>query len=198
MGADLRVGDSRNVKAAEWELEYEDVFHFKNMYKMIHKFLEEEGWQDPDDGGPNWEKYYYEKVMPHGAKEYRIWWRVVFYPNKNPYVRYFLKLDYRGLNFEKASKVVDGNKYKSNKGNPTINCEAWVQLDYNDLFKNNKLLQPFERFFRQRVYKKYYEQHKKVLQIMAYRINRKFKLYLGLKTYVDEPESFTNPGGAPV
>ncbi len=193
-----RIRDDRDILTAKWEIEFEDVHHFKNMYKMAHEFLDEQEWVDPHDGSDKWETYYYENILPNGLKEFRIWWRVVHIPRDNPFIRYFMKVDYLGLVFEKTSTVKDGVKFSTWKGNPIIKCESYLQLDYQDLFKKNKLLSPFQHFFFNRLYKNIYEQHKKELHRRTYQFNRALKQYMGLKTPVDEMKPYRNIKGTPV
>jgi len=183
---------------AKWEIEYEDVFHFKNLYKLIHDFINENEWKDPVDDGENYERYYYEKELPRGSKEYRIWWRVIHVPRRNPYIRYVLKLDYLGLNMQKVETVVDGVKYKTWKGDLILYCEGWLQMDYQNKWENSKFLKPFHPFFMNRIYKPYYEFHKKELREKCYDLNREIKRFLQLKTPFKEPKLYREEKGAPV
>ncbi len=193
----LRPDDPRDIIAAKWEIEYEDIYHFKNLYKLAHEFLVEKGWVDPVDNDENWERLYYESVLPDGAKEFRIWWRMIHVPYNNPYIRYVLKVDFLGLRMEKTEIVHEGVKYKTWKGDLIIYCEAWLQMDYNDKWKKSKLLSTFEKFFRERIFKPYYEAHKRELHRRAYQFNRELKRYLGLKTPIDEAKQFRELKGTP-
>lgn len=198
MGVYLRPGNPKDIWTASWELEYEDVFHFKNLYKQMHEFLVEEGWTDPDDGKDKWEHFYFERTVPaSGKKEHRIWWRVQHIPAESDYVRYFMKIDFRTLNMGTTETMYKGNKYKTWKGNPNITCEAWLQLDYKNKWDNHALLKHFDKFFRERVYRPYWEDHKLILYRKCYKFQRTVKKFLDLKTPVKEPKLFRPEGGIP-
>ena len=152
----FRSGDDRDIFVAKWELEFVDVFEFKNFYKQLHDWLGEEGWSDPE-GGENWEYLYYEKVIPpEGVKEHRIWWRIHMKPNNSNYVRYVAKIEYRGLYMKPIEIVMNDKKYKTWKGDITIYFESWLQLDYKNEWNKHWLLKHFDKFFRERIYKRYW------------------------------------------
>ena len=197
MTAFLRPGDERDVFAAKWELEFEDVAHFKEFYRMTHEFLIENDWSDPE-GGENFEYFYFERTYPGGGpKEHRAWWRVHYVPNQSQYVRYFMKLDYRTLNMRQVEVVVDGKKYKTWKGGVTIYCDAYVQLDYQNKWKNHWFLKNFDRFFRKRIYKQYWEGHKRECYKKCYELNREMKKFFQVKSPVKEPRLFRHGRGVP-
>ncbi|MAG38914.1 hypothetical protein CMO90_02390 [Candidatus Woesearchaeota archaeon] len=192
----FRLGDTRDILVAKWELEYEDIYHFKNLYKLAHEFLVEKGWEDPE-GGENWEYFYNEKILPHGGKEYRIWWRLQQIPQNNSYVRYLLKIDYLGINMNTAEVMYKDKKYKTWKGDLIIFCEAWLQLDYGNKWRKNRFLKLFDEFFRDRIYKPYWEAHKLELYKKCYEFNRELKKFLKLKTPIKEPKQFRGEKGVP-
>lgn len=193
----LRPNDERDIFAAKWELEFEDVHHFKEFYRMTHEFLGENGWEDPE-GGENWEYFYFERTYPGGGpKEHRTWWRVVWVPNSSPYVRYFLKLDMRTLNMKQVEVVVNNKKYKTWKGSLTLYCDAYVQLDYKNQWQNHRFLRHFDKFFRKRIYKHYWEGHKKECYKKCYELNREMKKFFAVKSPVQEPRLFRHVKGVP-
>jgi len=194
----FRSGDKRDIVVTKWELEYVDVFHFKNFYKATHDFLEQEGWVDPEDDGINWEYLYFERVIPpSGIKEHRTWWRMQIVPNNSSYVRYLMKVEYRGLYMQPIEVMLDGKKYKTWKGDITIYCEAILQLDYQNKWKKHWFLKHFDEFFRNRIYKPYWEAHKLELYKKSYQFNREVKKFLQMKSPMKEPTTFRGPKGIP-
>ena len=134
-----RPGDKRDIFVAKWELEYEDVFHFKNFYRLAHEALEEKGWIPINKG--EMEEFYFERIVPgSGTREHRISWRVQMIPNKSEYIRYLMKIDYRTLNMKMSEVMHNGKKYKTWKGDMILNCEAWLQLDYLEFFSVRSFL----------------------------------------------------------
>lgn len=193
----FRPGDPRDILVAKWELEYEDVFHFKNLYRLAHDFLEDEGWNDPE-GGDKWEYFYFERIVPStGAREHRIWWRIEMIPNNSQYIRYLMKIDYRTLNMKTHEIVVDGKKFKTWKGDFIMNCEAWMQLDYTNRWPKHWLLKHFDKFFRERIYKPNWEAHKLELYKKCYDFNRELKKFLKMKSPVKEARGFRGDKGVP-
>ncbi|MFC2135771.1 hypothetical protein ACFLTH_14235 [Bacteroidota bacterium] len=193
----LRPGDPRDIFAARWELEFENVFHFKELYRMAHEWLLEHEWKDPE-GGENWEYYYYEKIYPpDGLKEHRTWWRVVQTPNKSQYVRYFMQINWRSLFMKQVEVVSNGKKYKSWRGSLVMYCEIWLQLDYMNKWKNHPFLKGFDKFFRNRIYKEHWEEHKLECYRKCYNFNRELKKFYQVKSPYKEPDLFRQPKGVP-
>ena len=79
---------------ADIKVVYQDPFHFKNLYKLIFRFLLDHGYLDkkvsPDT---KMEILYSEQVRSGDVKEYHIWWRTKKQP-KNSYFLYKIDIDY--------------------------------------------------------------------------------------------------------
>jgi hypothetical protein len=181
------------------ELENEDTFHMKNLYKLIHDWLIEEGFRamysdpdkfynDPDDSNP--EIFYLERILGSGVKEHRIWWRCLRYPGNSSYFRYFLKIDFMTLNMKSIEVMHQGHKMKTDRGDCVIKIWAYLQLDYNKKFRNNNLLMKFDKMFRNRIYKAQIESYKVDLYKTTYRLQNVIKQYLKLKTLYEMPKPF--------
>jgi len=184
----LRQGDERDVLVAKFEVEFEETFHFKNLYKLIKEWLDVEQFEDIDGGQP--EHLYFERVTATGSKEYHIWWRTMLIPYKNSYYRYFLKIDYQGLNMKSSEVMQQGMKFKTDKGDLIIRVDAWLQLDYNNQWKDHPILKHFDSWYRRRIYKNKIELLKVDFYKIAYRLNNTIKQYLKLKTSYDMPKPF--------
>ena len=191
----LRPGDPRDVYATNWELEYEDVFHFKNLYKEVHDYLDDEGWKDPD-GGTNWEFLYFERTKPDGKQEHHIWWRVQ--KIINDYVRFIIKLDWQTLNTSKKEVMQNGKKFKAYQCNVIFRCEAYVQLDWQNKWQSSPIAKYFDEFYRKRIFKPFIEKYKLELYRDAYKLNDHIKQYLKLKTRAKlAPKTFREEKGIP-
>ena len=184
----LRKGDERDILVAKFEIEYEETFHFKNLYKLIYEWLGVEGYRAADGGEP--EYLYFERVNMNGTKEYHIWWRAVKVPKDNTYYRYFLKIDYQVLNMKSAEVMHQGQKLKTDKGDLIMRVDAWLQLDYKNKWKDHFLLKIIDPWFRKRIYKNKIELLKVDFYKAAYRLNNTIKQYLRLKTSYDMPRPF--------
>jgi len=194
----FRAGDPRDILAAKWEIEFEETFHFKQLYKQLYQWLEEQGWSDPA-GGKTWEYYYFERTLPSGHQEHRIWWRVARHPSNSSsdYVRYAMKIDFQTISMAKSETVFEGNKYKTYKGDVIVRCEAWLQLDYNNKWRDHPFLKYIDKFFRERIYKKQRETFKLDLYRKSYEFNREVKRFLDIKTPVKEGEYYRSKRGTP-
>jgi hypothetical protein len=187
MGAlKLRPGDDRDILATKFEIENEEVFHLKNLYKLIYEWLDEEGFKAVDGKADDKiESLYRDTTTGDGAKEHLIWWRSVQVPRDNNYYRYFLKIDWQTLYIKSIEIMHKGQKFKTNKGDVIIRIEAWLQLDYRDKWKNHPFLRIFDRWFRERFYLEKIKSYKHDLYLTTFRLHQTIKQYLQLKAPVD-------------
>ncbi|MBN2142079.1 hypothetical protein JW711_01995 [Candidatus Woesearchaeota archaeon] len=176
----LRPGDDRDILACKFEIEHEDVFHLKNLYKRIYDWMVEEGWAATDGGDKNYETLYWERERPGGIKEHHIWWRAWMTPQGNSYYRYFLKLDYQTLVMKKSEVMSQGMKFSTNKGDVIIRIEAWLQLDYQNKW-GKSFLGRWDQWFRKRYYLDNVLKYKQDLYSDIYRLHTMIKQYLQLK-----------------
>jgi hypothetical protein len=184
--------DVHNIKVDYVEIENEEVFHMKNLYKLIHDWLIEEGYRtiydDPGDENP--EVFYLEKRMPGEAKEHRIWWRCIRTPQKSQYYRYFLKIDFMTLNMKSIEVTHQGHKMKTDRGDCIIRIWAYLQVDYKKEWRDHSVLKHFHKMFMKRVYKAQIESYKIDLYKTTYRLQNIIKQYLKLKTLYEMPKPF--------
>jgi hypothetical protein len=183
----------RDILVAKFNIENEETFHLKNLYKLIHDWLDEEGFKDiygerGSDGNP--EIFYLERILGTGVKEHRIRWRALRNPRDSGYYRYFLKVDFTTLNMKSIEVMHQGYKMKTDRGDCIIDIEAWLQLDFRDEWKKHPLLKSFDKMFRNRVYKEQIESHKVDLYKTVYRLQNTIKQYLKLRTLYEMPKPF--------
>jgi len=193
--AKLRPGDSRDILATKFEIENEEVFHLKNLYKLVHEWLVDEGFNSVDDDADKFETLYLDRMKESGEKEHHIWWRTIQIPRSNKYYRYFLKIDWQTLCMKKIEIMHKGQKFSTNKGDVILRVEAWLQLDYDDEWKNSKLLTFFDRWFRERFYLEKIKSYKQDLYLTAFRLHTAIKQYLQLKSPIDWGRPFHPPKG---
>ena len=187
----LRKNDDRDILVAKFEIEYEETFHMKNLYKLIKEWLDVENFADEiDKPKTEFEHLYFERINMSGSKELYIWWRAVQVPKKNSYYRYVLKIDYQTLNMKSTEVMHQGLKFKTDKGDLIMRIDAWLQLDYQNTWKDHPILKHFDRWYRRRIYKNKIELLKVDLYKIAYRLNNTIKQYLRLKTSYDMPKPF--------
>jgi hypothetical protein len=181
----LRPGNPRDILATKFEIEHEEVFHLKNLYKLIYEWIGEEGFVSVDTGDDKIEMLYLDQTKASGEKEHQIWWRAIQVPRGNNYYRYFLKIDYQTLYMKKIEIMHKGQKFSTNKGDIIIKIEAWLQLDYQNKWENHPILRIFDRWFRERFYLEKVKAYRQDLYTITFRLHQNIKQYLQLKAPVD-------------
>jgi hypothetical protein len=182
--------DQYNLLIASVEIENEETFHMKNLYKMIHDWLDEEGFKDIYGDTENPEIFYLERILLSGAKEHRIWWRCMKNPQKSSYYQYYLKIDFMTLNMKSIEVMHQGHKMKTDRGDVIIRISAYLQLDYKNEWRNSSFLMNFDKLFRKRIYKAQIESYKVDLYKTIYRLQNTIKQYLKLKNIYEMPKPF--------
>jgi hypothetical protein len=185
----------KDIQVAKLNIENEETFHMKNLYKLIYEWLDEEGFTDiygerVVDGNP--ETFYLERILGTGSKEHRIRWRCLMRPKQSTYYRYYLKIDFMTINMKSIEVMHQGYKMKTDRGDVIIDIEAWLQLDYDNKWDETPILKSkfMQNLFRNRVYKEQIEAHKVDLYKITYRLHNVIKQYLKLKTLYEMPKPF--------
>jgi len=185
----LDPADKLHVRQiAMFEVEKEDVFHLKNLYKLIYDWfrinkltsLENDEWP---------ETLYMQRVLGNGNLENHIWWR--FHANhfKSNYYKYFIKFDYQTLNMGTSEMTHKGKKVKTNKGDVILRCTTYLMLDYNREWRDHPFLSFFEPFFIKRIMKHRVEELRTDLWVLTYKLQDTIKQYLKMKS----PYEMTKP-----
>ncbi|MFA6073698.1 MAG: hypothetical protein WC758_06285 [Candidatus Woesearchaeota archaeon] len=192
-----------NRKIAFFELEKEDLFHLKNLYKMIQEWLalnefysvDSYDVMDPKTRDNNIETLYLQKILQAGNSEHHIWWRVHRIPRDNKYYKYYMRVDFQTLNMNSKEITIRGQKIKSNFGDIIIRCECYLSLDYKKEWRNHPFLKHVQRLFWQYIYKKQIDYLKMDVWVTTYKLQDTIKQYLNMKTPYDMPRSFHPEGG---
>ena len=181
----LRPGNERDILATKFEIEHEDVFHLKNLYKLVHEWLVDEDFVSVDTADDKCESLYLDRTKPGGDKEHWVWWRCIQVPRGNSYYRYYLKIDWQTLYMTKIEIMHKGQKFKTNKGDVILRIEAWLQLDYQEKWQKNPFLRIFDKWFRERFYLANIKKYRQDLYATAFRLHQTIKQYLELKAPQD-------------
>jgi len=185
----IRKGDPRDILVTKFEIDVDNTFHLKNLYKTIFEWATMEGFSTADGKGAP-ESLYWERRHPNGLTEHHIWWRFVRVPDKNQYYRYFLKIDYQSLAMSKAEVMYSGKKVGSNKGELILRVQGWMQIDYQDKWKNNPVTKFFNTTFKNRVYKQQIDFFKTELKDTCDRLRNTVKTYLKLEQPIKPQKPF--------
>jgi hypothetical protein len=185
----LRGDKERDIQAAKYEVEYENIYHLKNLYWLMYEWFGIEGFKSLD-GDSYIETLYWQRVKPEGATEHHVWWRTVKVPQGSSYYRYFIKVDIQTLNMNKGEMMRSGKKFNVNNGDVIVRVESYLQLDYQNQWQTHWLLKNFDSWYRKRFMKKHAEDLKQELYKITYRLQSAIKQYLELHTKFDLPKPF--------
>jgi hypothetical protein len=185
-------GNDFVVQVSEFELEYDNVFHMKNLYVLVHDWLLHEGFVAPDTGDDKYESLYFQKVLGDGNVEHHIWWRACSAPDDSDYIKHFIRFDFQTLYLSSKKVDVGGKKYPTNSGDVIMRCSTYLVLDYNRKWRDHKYLKLIHRWFIQRIYRSRIESERKELWKLSYELQNNIKQYLKLKQPSDPQRSF-NP-----
>lgn len=181
MDESLEPTDKHVIEVAWWEIEHEDVFHLKQLYKLIYEQFGLFGFKSIEND-KFIETLYWQRILGNGNMEHHIWWRAQNIPADSPYCKYFWKLDYQTLNMGKHEINHNGVKIKTNKGNVILRFKAFLILDYKKEWRNHWLLKLFEPYFIKRIYKNQIDFFKTDLWVKSYKLQDIIKQYMQLKT----------------
>jgi hypothetical protein len=179
----------------QFSLNFKHIFSFEYIYKMLHRWLLEEGYVSP--GKDTWmEKLYLERISGNGAKQIWIWWRTHQHYQGNPFFKMYLDVDFHVLNLLSEEIVVEGTKVKTNKGEVEVFVTAKLELDpEGDWDKNFFLKNPYiQKFYLNRIYKDRIEQVEVELVRDAARLLGAVKQYFQLESWLPE---YAKPGFHP-
>jgi len=184
-------------------VKFEDVFHLKNLYKMMREWLKENGYTDPERGGleaseggfksgrepgvyvggepENYmEAFYLERISQQSGREVWVWWRTK--REMSSYVHRQLNINMHVLNMKDVEVMVKGHKFKSQKGEVEVILSASLITDPNKEWENSKMMGRLVEFFRKRVFKEEWEKAVEDFARDTYRLQEDIKKYLQLQT----------------
>lgn len=170
-------------------VKYKDVFDLKAFYEALHEWLQQNGWSAIEEGElDHFETFYGERIGREGMKEIWIQWRVTKGAPEGPF-NYYLNFDYHLLGLTSIEVVKEGMKFKTNKGELDLYINAFIEEKYSKALESNPLIKYFFILFKQRVYRKEYEQRKKELYQETYVLQNFIKQWFKLKRYLPYEES---------
>jgi hypothetical protein len=179
---------AHNLYVGEFEIEHEDIYHLKNLYKLVYDWFQIYDFVSlENDDKP--ETLYLQRVLQDGKLEHHIWWRFHKVPNKNDYFKYFIKFDYQTLNMGKTDITARGQKISTNKGDVIIRCKAYLMLDYKHQWRRHPILKHIHNWYIKRIYKKQIDYLKTDLWVTLYKLQDVIKQYMKLKN----PYELTKP-----
>jgi hypothetical protein len=198
------VGETVIRTVTPFKVKYNDVFHLKNLYIMMHEYLVEEGWlgeggvkAHPSDSHMDIEKLYMErlhqKALHRGGREIWIWWRVRKNPfgKKQGYYEFTLDIDFHGMYMQKIEIMHQGKKLKVDKGELEIFFKPkLVRTPLAEKWKDHWFLKHWQELYEKRIISQDLDKMEKELWRESYRIQAVIKAYLNLRNFIPVPEPF--------
>lgn len=177
----------------------QDPFNFKNLYKFIYFWLNDNGYLSIPgvSSEKTLEKFYSEQVRTGDVKEYHLWWQTQKQPT-NPYFRYKLNITYLGLGMMNTEVIKNDKKYKMQIGEITIKLESFLVTEANDKKKawsKNSFLNIIKPWFVKKFYRSKIEQHEDTLYEETYKLQKAIKEFLELRQYEPVEDIFFNKKG---
>jgi hypothetical protein len=163
------------------EIEIQNVFHLKNVYKHLHDWLSDNGYSDPDTGKDDFETLYYELAKPDGLMFHHIWWRVLKdgEGTKGKYFKYYVKVNINTVAVTKHETMIEGKKFKTYKGDVIIKIKGYLRVDPADEWNNHPIIKHFQKRMLDHWLGKEISYHKKKLYAELVYFARMIKQYLG-------------------
>lgn len=184
------------TEVPQFSVKYKDIFHFRNLYVMMHELLWEEGWLTREGLGDRWqealETLYYEnhfqKGIHAGGKEVWVWWRC----EKGTeglgrgvgYFRWLLDIDIQGAYIKDVEIIHQGKKIKAQHGQLWIWFRPKIEGDYEKTWRKHPLLKHLQHSYEHRFMHGQVEKYEKMLWRDAYKIQHKIKAFLKNRTFI--------------
>ncbi|TKJ17533.1 hypothetical protein CEE44_03280 [Candidatus Woesearchaeota archaeon B3_Woes] len=182
--------DRITIKAAEARIRYRNEFHMKNLYMMLHDWFIEEKYIARDD--PKWPEHFYLLREAPIGKEMWIWWRFKKIPSGNNYYRYDLDVFWHVVGAKDIEVMRQGKKFKTQNADLELMFQSYLEMDYNHEkgkgWRDHPLLKHINTVFHKRIFKAELEKHRMTLYRDTYRVQEMVKTFLGMRTYMPEPE----------
>ena len=180
------------VVVTSWRLKYKDYHHLKNLYTTMHEWLVEEGWATRSDQDFP-EDYFVMREKPHeGGNEVWWWWTVKKTPvdkgGQNSYYQWVMDINVHVILLKDVEVIHEGQKFKTNWGEPEIKAEARLIMDKDDVWKKHPLLKYFNTIVHKRILLEKFQAQELELYRECYRFQEAIKTWLQMKTWLPEPE----------
>lgn len=166
------------------DLVFSGLFNFAELYKTMHFWLAENGWQDQNGGGEDQhEVLMHEKHMAGGPMEHWIWWRMK--KPVNSYFHYEMSIDFHTIAISKTQEVVDGKQIKAWNGELNLFLKTFVVYN-KEGFEKGKITSFFSNVFENRLYKKQIEEQQMIAYRETYDFQAAIKKFLKMAQYVPD------------
>lgn len=170
-----------SIDVPELRLVYQDLFVFKPLYRVTHKYFCENGWKDyAGNEGENallYETYYLHRETGGGRYDVNVVWDWYKpYPNDNYTMN--IKMEFMLLGGIVEERRIGDRKVKGESGELTIFFRPKVLIKDEGFNTNPFLARVKRRFFEK-------DTQEIAEQVQAYTYSKTKEVYDLLKTYLD-------------
>jgi len=115
------------IKVISFKVKEKSLYNLDTLYELLREwFIDHEYCPRDDEEFP--EILYKEEVAQDGAKNHFIWWRFEKQAKGVSDIFYKIDVTFLTIRIQKAEVVVNGKKYKTNKGECEINITAKIKM----------------------------------------------------------------------
>jgi hypothetical protein len=173
---DERIG----LKAAYFRVKARDVVHVLNLYRMMHQWLVEERYAKENADFP--EVYYRERKREQGNYSF-IFWRCAYVPQNNPFYRRVFDINIKILGAKDIEVVQEGKKFKTNTAEVEIKVWAWLEVDFQQNWRNHWFLKHFLDIYWRRLFFRDFENHKQEVLRDSHLLQSAIAQFLNIKEF---------------
>ena len=177
------------VPTAKFSIKHRDYFNLVRLYRLVYYWVVEEGFATKS-GSSFPETFYLNRESQKMGGEVIVWWRLK--KEVDEYYRYVLNINFTVLMLKTEEVMHQGQKFKSNWGEVTVELDSRVELDWKhetgEGWRDHPLLKHVHNAFSKRIFKKDIEFAKLDLYRYSYRLQEAIKIYLQKPTYLPEKE----------
>ena len=190
-----------SVKIPQFKVKFNDVYHLKNLYIMMHEYLGEEGWFGSLGKGMSYvhrdieslySEKFFQKGLHRGGKEMWVYWRLwKFAEGKySGFFRNQIDVDMHMVYTQDIEIMHHGKKMKVQKGEIELFIRPKLELDYANEWGDHWFLKHFKKLYIDRIMSQEVAKREKELWREAYRFQGKIKKFLNLRIFIPVPEPF--------
>src|SRR3989338_792415 len=184
------------ITVAQYEVKLQErPFSLKHLYLMLNEWFIEKQYVESDKDPDFPEIMYYEARGQEHGKEVWVKWRFKHAPQHNKFYRLLLNVDLHGLGLTTVEVVQDNRKFKMEKGEFWVSCQAILEVDYENKWRNHQLLRHFLTTFWKRFIWKDLETHRHHLLMDAYELQNLVKEFLEIKRPIAHTKPYFAPRG---
>ncbi len=177
------------MTVAQYELKTQsNPVNLKLFYVMLHEWMIEK--QYTNDKDPDFPEIMYGEWRHHEGREVWAKWRIKYAPQGNKFYRRVLNIDIHTIHSQQVEIVQDNKKFKLDKGELWFFCQAILEVDYENKWRNHPILKNFLTTFWKRFIWHDLEKHKEELYKDAYELHSLVKDYLQIRKEVQSLKSF--------